>query len=450
MLDSGEVEFVSDDAGDWEDGDFDEIAVHLHEPHDGQREINRGLRRFNVLACGRRYGKSLYCGDKIIETAIEGGPCAWYTPNYKYLNVAWRQIAETLIPLKRHYKQTDPRRIEIVTGGSIDFWSLDDNNAGRSNAYARVVIDEAAMVKNFKYCWEATIRATLADLKGDAFFPSTPQGYDYFHELWERGQSTAAKDAEWASWQHPTSRNPSIPPEEIEAARATLDPRYFAQEYEASFEMFMGRVFYGFKRAANVRADLVDFGGDLGIGMDFNVNPMTAAVFVKAADQIHYIDEIHIENSGTEEMCQEIARRYVGENATSDVVRFVREARHIVVYPDATAKARKTSSGPTQTDLTIIEGHGFQVQAPRANPPVEDRIKEANAMLCNAKGVRRAFMHPRCAHIIKSFDQLARKEGTSIIDKSSGLEHMADAATYPIHVLFPIAKASVGRMRPGG
>lgn len=113
-------------------------------------------------------------------------------------------------------------------------WSLDTPDAARGRRYKRVVIDEAAMVANLQAAWEGAIRPTLADFEGDAWFLSTPKGYNYFHELYQRGQDEEQED--WASWQMPTSSNPHIHPDEIASAQRDLPPSMFAQEYLASFQ----------------------------------------------------------------------------------------------------------------------------------------------------------------------------------------------------------------------
>jgi hypothetical protein len=117
------------------------------------------------------------------------------------------------------------------------------------------------------------------------------------------------------------------------------------------------------------------------VGMDFNVNPMTAVVAQRSGDQCHVIDEIVLSNSNTQQMMQEIDRRYGGCEG--------------VVHPDPSAKSRKTSAPAGETDLTIIERAGWPVY--RNSPyKVVDRINSVNSMLLNAQGSRR-LLSPRRA-----------------------------------------------------
>ncbi len=204
-------------------------------------------KRFNVLCCGRRFGKTVFGVDRIIRRPLEGLPAAWFAPNYKYLDEAWRDIKRVLHPVAANVRE-DKRRIELITGGVIECWSLDDPDAGRSRKYADAVVDEAAKVRKLEQAWNEAIRPTLADYRGGAWFLSTPKGLDYFHNLYERGQDP--EEQEWMSWRMPTATNPFIHPDEIEAARRGMPERAFHQEFLAEFLEDGGIVFRRVKDAA--------------------------------------------------------------------------------------------------------------------------------------------------------------------------------------------------------
>jgi hypothetical protein len=204
------------------------LAINLPEPHDGQQQVIDEAKRFNVLQCGRRFGKTTLGLDRLIEPALSGEPSAWFAPTYKLLSEVWREVKAVLAPLNPHVSEQE-RRIDLLTGGILDFWSLDQPDAGRGRKYKRVVIDEAGLVRNLEAAWNEAIRPTLADLKGDAWFLGTPKGRNYFHRLFARGQSP--DEPEWKSWRMPTSANPIIDADEIEAARGGMLPSAFNQEF---------------------------------------------------------------------------------------------------------------------------------------------------------------------------------------------------------------------------
>jgi hypothetical protein len=218
------------------------LTLKLPRPHQAQRIVLRERRRFNVLCCGRRWGKTNLGTTILVKPALEGYPVAWFSPTYKMLVESWRDLRRMLRPVTKSVNKQE-RRIYLVTGGFIEFWSLDNADSIRGRKYKAVVIDEAAMVADLKNAWESVIRPTLTDYRGEAWFLSTPRGLNYFFTLFSFGQDSDPKKAAWASWQMPTSTNPFMDPEEIEEARNDLTEEKFAEEYLAQFRQGEGSVF---------------------------------------------------------------------------------------------------------------------------------------------------------------------------------------------------------------
>lgn len=209
------------------------VDIRLPKRHAGQQRVMREARRFNVLACGRRFGKTTLGLDLAVDgPLLNGGPVGWFTPTYKMLLEVWREASRLLEPIATK-RNASERRIVLQTGGVFEFWSLTDPDVARGREYARVIIDEAAMITDLLPAWNAVLRPTLADRQGDAWFLSTPKGLTDYHDLFKRGQSTDHVD--WASWQMPTWTNPCIPESEIEAMRRDMPPRVFSQEVEGKF-----------------------------------------------------------------------------------------------------------------------------------------------------------------------------------------------------------------------
>jgi hypothetical protein len=206
------------------------IKIQINNEHSGQLKVLSEAKRFNVLDCGRRWGKSALAVNLLCDTASDGHPVAYFAPYYKLLEGTYKELYSVLntITTKKHENQF----IELVTGGSIEFWSLENPLAGRSRKYKLAIIDEAAFNRNLWQSWTEAIRPTLTDLKGSAWFMSTPKGKNDFYKLWMRGQTG---EQDWMSWQMPTLSNPHIDPEEIEAARRDLPELAFKQEYLAEF-----------------------------------------------------------------------------------------------------------------------------------------------------------------------------------------------------------------------
>lgn len=252
-----------------------QIEIKLPKLHPGQLDVSREANRFNVLACGRRWGKTTFGIDRVAHPVLRGQPVAWFAPTYKNLSESWRIIQQVFKPVISRKLETE-HRLELVTGGSLDMWSLDKPDVARGRKYALAVVDEAAMIPNLSDAWQFTIRPTLTDLQGGAWFLSSPKGMNYFKALYDRGQDPM--HPEWASWQMPTSTNPYMPASEIEQMRRELHEKAFGQEVLAQFVSFEGAVFRGVQEAAvAVRRDEPDetheyvFGIDWGRSLDYTV-----------------------------------------------------------------------------------------------------------------------------------------------------------------------------------
>lgn len=221
-------------------------------------------------------------------------PCAWFAPAYKDILEVWREINTTLKPIITR-SNIQERRIELAGGGSIEFWSLENEDAGRGRKYKRVIIDEAAKAPYLQAAWEQAIRPTLTDYKGDAFFLSTPKGRNYFWKLYQR----ALNGGDWKAWHYPTTSNPFIDPSEVEAAKHDLPEAIFKQEYMAEFIENEGSVFRNIDACmgaieANHNGHSIVMGVDWGKQNDFtsiSVGCSTCKMEI-AIDRFNQIDYI--------------------------------------------------------------------------------------------------------------------------------------------------------------
>lgn len=217
-----------------------QIELEVPALHPAQRVIVSESRRYNVLACGRRFGKSLLGIQLDLTPALEGYPVAWFSPTHKMLAEIWRDMTQILKPVTRRTAAQE-HRLELITGGIVDMWSLDAADSTRGRKYKRAIVDEAAMVPGFQDAWQAVIRPTLTDYEGDAYWLSTPRGMNFFKQGFDYGQDPLMPD--WASWTFPTVANPYIKPEEVQKAKEELPELTFKQEYLAEFLRSDGAVF---------------------------------------------------------------------------------------------------------------------------------------------------------------------------------------------------------------
>lgn len=370
--------------------------------------------RFRVLIAGRRFGKSFLSCLILFTEAIKGPnrTCWFVAPTYRQGKQILWALLKRLVPVEyiAATNETDLTML-FINGSVISIRGADNPDSLRGVGLDFAALDEFAFMG--RGVWDETIRPALADRQGRGLFITTPNGMGWDYDLYMQGQER--RDG-FESWTFTTLDGGNVAPEEIEAARRSMDPRLFRQEFEASFEVLAGRVYDNFDRKLNVDASLTDTGAELLVGQDFNVNPMATIIGVKAADELHILDAVEIPTSNTEEVAAEIRRRY--------------PERRIVVCPDPSGRARKTSAVAGVTDFTILERQRFIVDAPAAAPLIVDRINAVQAMLKDATGRRRLKVHPRATPLIRALDGLTYKEGTNIPDKTSGLDHIADALGY--------------------
>ena len=208
-----------------------EIVIELNRPHKGQEKFLNSQARFRVLMSGRRWGKSDICKSTSIDHILNGKDVAYVTPTYNLAKIFYDDILD-IIPkvLIKSTNKTD-LVIELVTGGSLYFFTGEKPDNFRGRKFHLVIIDEAAYVKDLKNAWNKAIRPTLTDYKGKAIFISTPNGKDFFDSLYNRGLDEL--NPEWESFRFTSYDNPHIDPSEIDAAKSELPEASFNQEYLA-------------------------------------------------------------------------------------------------------------------------------------------------------------------------------------------------------------------------
>jgi len=229
-------------------------------------ELERDKARFQVVVCGRRWGKTTYGVRKCVKGALGGGTYWWIAPTYSVASIGWRMLKRLIIQIPEvEIREADKCAI-LPNGGQIWIKSADNPDSLRGEKLYGVVFDEAAQIK--PETWYEVIRPALSDTGGWALFIGTPKGKNWLYQLWK----LAAVRKDWSAYRKPTSDNPYIPLEELASAReeAASEEKY-RQEYEADFGASQYLVFPEFDREVHEwRGELpaftryhagLDFGG---------------------------------------------------------------------------------------------------------------------------------------------------------------------------------------------
>jgi phage terminase large subunit-like protein len=201
-----------------------------------QLEVWSAPQRFKVIVAGRRTGKSNLSIKKTIAAGLEAPPGSavlYVGPTQAQTRqIAWDAILDQgrEVIKSAHVNSMD---ITLINGVKIHLRSAENPDTLRGLKLYFAVIDEAAFIKDDQI-WAKIIRPALSDLKGHAWFISSPAGRNWLYDLWKFADS--AKDPEWGAWHKTTYDNPTIDPKEIEAAKKTLSTFSFKSEFLASFD----------------------------------------------------------------------------------------------------------------------------------------------------------------------------------------------------------------------
>ena len=201
------------------------MRIEIPKPHINQEAILNCDKRFIVVMCGRRFGKSELSQILCIKESFKGGQVAYITPTYGLAEVFFERLTKVL-PFKNNVKKL---KIYCPNEGSIEFFTGERLDNLRGRKFHLVIIDEASFITDLEDGWNNSIRPTLTDYEGKAVFISTPKGKNFFYSLYMK-----AGENDWQSFKYTTYDNPYINPREIDEARIQLPEVVFEQEYMAN------------------------------------------------------------------------------------------------------------------------------------------------------------------------------------------------------------------------
>lgn len=394
--------------------------------------------RFKALSGGRGSGKSHYFAEELVEAHVKDpslrSVCIREVQrSLKFSSKALIESKIRALGVSDCFEITNTEIRRVGGTGIIIFEGMQDHTA-----------DSIKSLEGFGIAWVEEAQS-VSQRSLDLLTPTIrAEG----SEVWFSWNPELKTDAVDLMFQKPSPRavhvhttyldNPLCPQTlKDEAAEMEVDdPDKYSHVWLGKYNVGgKGRVYSKFLEKAypegNIDDSVVDYGGTLYVGQDFNVNPMSSVIAQKVGDECHVLAALAIEVSNTTEVCEEIARRYPG--------------RHIVFCPDPAGNQRRSSTTKVgQTDFTIIRSYGFEVRAPNAHPPVVDRINNANQMY-EHQGRRRVRIASAASGVlIEGLNGLKYKPETGQPNKKSGFDHICDAIDYLLwqefNVLTPALK----------
>ena len=289
---------------------FSYFKICGYSPHPGQLKVHQSPARFRVLVAGRRWGKSLLAAKEVEPVLMLPGRRVWVVaPTYDLANKVFREVWDSLI-VKRQLptlrKSEGELYIRFLWGATLEGKSAENPDSLVGEGLDLLVIDESARMSPL--VWERYLRPTLTDKMGQALFISTPEGYNWFYQLYLRGQD----GGEWESFRFPSWENPHLPAKDIEEAKRSLSQETFAQEYGAQFTTFAGRVYKEFDRNIHVVEPFpIPSEWRKVRGIDFGyTNPFVCLFIAIDPDENIYIYDEHYERERlTDDHYQEVIKR---------------------------------------------------------------------------------------------------------------------------------------------
>ena len=279
-----------------------EITIPF-KPRKYQWEVFNKLKRFNVIVCHRRFGKTCLAIWKIITTAVEkpGARLAYIAPTYRQGKaVAYDYLKEYTAPIMKlgGGRNETELKIDLWNGSRLQIFGADNPDALRGLGFDGVILDEYALMS--PRTWTEIIRPAVSDKLGYVIFIGTPMGHNQFWEVYDFSKRTDSK--EWFGCMYRASDTDVIPQWELEDAMRTMPDSQYEQEYECSFNAAVQGSYYGAlmeKAEGDKRIGDVPYDPTIGVETwwDLGIGDSTAIWFAqRIGEELHLID--YYENSG--------------------------------------------------------------------------------------------------------------------------------------------------------
>lgn len=256
---------------------------------------------------------------------------------------------------------------------------------------------------------------------------TTPNGFDWIHSLFT--DQKLVDSGKYVMFHGRTTDNRHLDEAYISGMLALYDEFMVKQELEGQFiNLAGGALYYSFARDRNVSEEKAAFRSEVPMVLciDNNADPMTCEVLQEVWDATISPDEVVIRQGNIELVSEALRQRYEGRHSCG-----------IVLAGDAEGMGASAATGKSlyeafRRQLEKWYPGRIEVDVPRANPHIVDRVNAVNNRLKGVNGEISYYLHPRCEHLIKDFEQVRPKGGLRVPDKNadSMRTHASDAVGY--------------------
>jgi len=206
-----------------------------YKPREHQKAVHKNLKRFNVLVCHRRFGKTVLCINELLKKAMQN---TLSRPRYYYLAPTYSMAKRTAWDYLKEYTNVLPNvtyhetelRADLPNGARIQLLGCERPDSLRGLYIDGVVLDEVAQMP--PRLWTEIIRPALSDREGFMIAIGTPQGHNSFHQLYDH----AMHQDDWYAETFKASDTNIISELELNEAKALMPEEIYDAEFECSFD----------------------------------------------------------------------------------------------------------------------------------------------------------------------------------------------------------------------
>ena len=397
-----------------------------YKPRKHQKEVHDKLKRFNVLVCHRRFGKTVLCINELIKHCLQNPlprpRCYYIAPTYSMAKrTAWDYLKDYTSVIKgTEYHETE-LRCDLPNGGRIQLLGTERPNSLRGLGIDYCVMDEVSQFPPRLY--HEIVRPALVDryelgkeqkfLSGRMIAIGTPQGHNTFFDLYDH----AVHQDEWYAHTFKASETEIISELELNEAKSMMPEEVYEAEFECSFDSAaLGSIYAKGLAKAEEEKRITKVPYEIGIKVntfwDLGMADKTAIWFVQQkGSAFHVID--YFEDSG------ESLEFYA---TVLDEKKYIYDTH----YLPHDASVRELGTGVSRVETAQSLGMRTSI-VPKL--PVEDGINAVRMVLS-----RCWFDHEQCKHVLDALRQYrwARTERGELKNKPehSWCSHAADAFRY--------------------
>lgn len=277
-----------------------------YEPRRHQKVLHASLKRFNIIVCHRRFGKTVWSINEMIDQGLR---CDLKNPQYAYIaptyaqakRTAWEYLKDYTRKLPGYTAHEQELRVDIKRpwrGDKVRYMLL---SAEKPDSLRGIYLD-GVLLDEYADCdpivWSQVVRPALSDRKGWAIFIGTPKGRNHFFDIYQ----VANKSDDWYRCIFKASETRILDEKELEAAQMTMTEEEYLQEYECSFQAALVGAYYGSaldKVEAKNQITSVMFDPSVPVDTywDLGISDTTAIWFAQQVGrEVHLID--YLEDSG--------------------------------------------------------------------------------------------------------------------------------------------------------